>query len=94
MKVNNKIPPTNSKKSPFYQLYILLNTERGSVPLQRDKGLDPAIVDKPITVIRAGLHAELTSQIKKYVRGLELVDVECKFEDGGLNIECEVKIIE
>ncbi len=24
-----------------YQLYVLLNTERGSVPLMRDFGLDP-----------------------------------------------------
>ena len=61
IKKNEK--PDVDKLSPYYQLYVLLNTVRGTVPLQRDIGLDARMIDKPITVIEAGIQAELQQQI-------------------------------
>ena len=83
------------KLSPYYQLYVLLNTVRGTVPVQRDIGLDARMIDKPITVIEAGIQAELQQQINNYIKGLKLLSVKCYPEgDGELSIECEVELSE
>ena len=93
IKKNEK--PDVDKLSPYYQLYVLLNTVRGTVPLQRDIGLDARMIDKPITVIEAGIQAELQQQINNYIKGLKLLSVKCYSEgDGELSIECEVELSE
>lgn len=95
MVVKKSEKPTTDKLSPYYQLYILLNTVRGSVPLQRDIGIDPRIIDKPVTVIEAGIQAELQHQINTYIRGLKLLNVRCTANNNGeLDIECEVELNE
>lgn len=78
----------------FRQLWVLLNTTRGSVPLQRDIGLDARMLDKPITVIRAGIQSELQRQLKKYIPQLKLINVECEVTESGLDIICEVELNE
>nr|DAJ69839.1 MAG TPA: Regulator of RpoS, Anti-adapter protein regulator, ClpXP adaptor, anti-adaptor.0A [Caudoviricetes sp.] len=95
MVIKKSIKPNVDKLSPYYQLYILLNTVRGTVPLQRDIGLDPRMLDKPITVIAAGIQAELQYQINTYIKGLKLLSVNCKADNTGkLDIECEVELNE
>ena len=95
MVIKKNIEPNVDKHSPFYQLYILLNTIRGTVPLQRDLGLDARMVDKPITVISAGIQTELQYQINNYIKGLKLISVNCYPEgDRKLGIECEVELNE
>ncbi len=95
MVISKNQKPNVDKLSPYYQLYVLLNTVRGTVPLQRDIGLDPRMLDKPITVIIAGIQAELQYQINNYIKGLRLLSVNCKADNNGkLDIECEVELIE
>lgn len=95
MVISKNQKPNVDKLSPYYQLYVLLNTVRGTVPLQRDIGLDPRMLDKPITVIIAGIQAELQHQINNYIKGLRLLSVNCKADNNGkLDIECEVELIE
>lgn len=95
MVIKSTDKPNVNKLSPYYQLYVLLNTVRGTVPLQRDIGLDPRMLDKPITTINAGIHAELQYQINTYIKGLTLLSVNCKTDiDGRLDIECEVELNE
>ncbi|WP_294763769.1 hypothetical protein [uncultured Fusobacterium sp.] len=95
MVISKNQKPNVDKLSPYYQLYVLLNTVRGTVPLQRDIGLDPRIIDKPITVIAAGIQAELQYQINSYIKGLKLLSVNCKADTNGkLDIECEVELNE
>lgn len=91
MKVLNTETPKHPK---LRELYILLNTQRGTVPLHRDLGLDNRMIDKPVTVIRNGIFGELQQQISKYIKGLKLENVTCNITDTGLKIECEVSIIE
>ena len=74
-----------------YQLYVLLNTEKGSVPLLRDFGLDPDMTDKPTTIIRKWIFTEVYNQIKKYIPGLVLKNIECEETINGLEIICEVE---
>ncbi|MGL5123274.1 MAG: hypothetical protein ACRC6K_03820 [Fusobacteriaceae bacterium] len=76
------------------QLYILLNTVRGEVPLFRDFGLDGRMVDKPITMIQNSIFIDLENQIKKYIPGLKLLNIQLQKTDHNLNIKCEVEIYE
>ena len=89
--VVSNLDKIEDKNSVEYQLYVLLNTDKGSVPLLRDFGLDPNIVDKPITIIRMGIFTELYNQIKKYVPGIVLKNVSCDETINGLEIICEVE---
>ena len=49
MIVSNNVIPNHPK---LMELYILLNTKRGTVPLHRDLGIDNRMIDRPITVIK------------------------------------------
>lgn len=88
MIINNKTVPTDYI---LIQLYILLNTTRGEVPLFRGYGLDGRLVDKPITVIQSGIFTEIQSQMNKYITELKLIKVDCKIGQNGLEITCEVE---
>ena len=88
MIINNKVKPTDPL---LIQLYILLNTTRGEVPLFRGFGLDGRLVDKPITVIQNGIFTEIQGQMNKYIVDLKLIKVECEMGQNGLEITCEVE---
>lgn len=88
MQVNNFEKPIDKV---LLQLYILLNTIRGTVPLNRDIGLDPRLQDKPITIIRQVIFQEVQSQMTKYIPTLILNEIKTFFnKEGRLRIECEV----
>lgn len=90
MVINNLIEP--KKNSLEHQLYILLNTERGTVPLHRDIGIDARLIDKPITIIRSVIQSEIIRQAKKYIPDLKISTVNTKLTaEGKLKIECEVE---
>ena len=83
-----------AKHPKLMELYVLLNTKRGTVPLHRDLGIDNRMIDRPITVIKNNIFNELQMQINKYIKGLTLNNVNCKATENGLEIECEVEIDE
>ena len=60
MIVSNNVIPQHPK---LMELYILLNTKRGTVPLHRDLGIDNRMVDRPITVIKNSIFNDLQIQI-------------------------------
>lgn len=91
MIVSNNVVPKHPK---LMELYVLLNTKRGTVPLHRDLGIDNRMIDRPITVIKNNIFNELQMQINKYIKGLTLNNVNCKATENGLEIECEVEIDE
>ena len=91
MIVSNNIVPKHPK---LMELYVLLNTKRGTVPLHRDLGIDNRMIDRPITVIKNNIFNELQMQVNKYIKELTLNNVNCKATENGLEIECEVEIDE
>lgn len=88
MKVTNYEQPSNTK---LHELYVLLNTTRGSVPLERDLGIDPRLVDQPINIIQKNLEYEIRTQVKKYIQNLEIKKVKCNYKNNELVIQCEVE---
>lgn len=91
MIVSNNVVPKHPK---LMELYVLLNTKRGTVPLHRDLGIDNRMIDRPITVIKNNIFNELQMQVNKYIKGLTLNNVNCKATENSLEIECEVEIDE
>ena len=91
MVVDNRTIPGNKI---LHQLFVLLNTTRGEVPLFRDFGVDARNIDKPVTIIGLSIFTELESQIKKYIKNISLKDVSCIVDEIGLKIVCEVEINE
>ena len=81
MIVSNNVVPKHPK---LMELYVLLNTKRGTVPLHRDLGIDNRMIDRPITVIKNNIFNELQMQVNKYIKGLTLNNVNCKATENGL----------
>ena len=67
MVVSNNVIPQHPK---LMELYILLNTKRGTVPLHRDLGIDNRMIDRPITVIKNSIFNDFKFQVMKNIKGL------------------------
>ena len=72
------------------QLWVILNTIKGTVPLFRDQGITHSIIDMQITKIPSVLSQELDIQIKKYVPELKLKSVKCHMIEEKIVLEVEV----
>ena len=52
---------------------IILTTIKGSVPLDRDFGIDPGFIDAPIRTARALFASKMVAAVKKYEPRVEVV---------------------
>lgn len=57
------------------QLALLLSTREGSVPLDREFGLDLNFVDKPTAAVKALYTAEVTKKVAKFIPALRVREV-------------------
>lgn len=74
---------------------VLLSTFKGSVPLQRDFGISPEILSKPINVARALLLSDVVAALKAYEPRVKVISVNfevSKEEPGKLIPIVEVEI--
>lgn len=73
---------------------LLLSTTRGQLPLDREYGLDPKMVDKPSNTILPGLKVDIRKQFKRYIPEMELLEVILDGMDaeGKMIIRCKVSI--
>lgn len=69
-------------------LYTLLSTVKGSVPLYRDFGINGDIIDRPIPIAKSLYINEIYEAVNKYESRIEVVKV--KFDESA---EQEGKII-
>lgn len=57
--------PSNTIDEVLQNVYIILSTPRGSVPLAREFGIDMSYIDRPITVAKtmavAAIHAAVSA---------------------------------
>jgi len=61
----------------------IITTWRGSVFLDRQFGIDPAIIDQPENMVLANLMIDVTDQIEKYEPRAEVVSI--NFDQSNLN---------
>lgn len=66
-------------------LSILYSTPKGSVPFDREFGIDWTIIDNPLPVAKSLLIAEYITATKKYEPRVEVVSVDFNsYEDGNI----------
>lgn len=85
--------------SEYYEILqcvrCILATYKGSVPLDREFGIDHTLVDKPLHVARAKLASEIIPALKEYEPRVELTNISWEAdEDGILSPNVQVKIVE
>lgn len=93
---NLKIAPETTTEEILQNLYVLLNTVKGTVPMYRDFGIDFDIVDKNINIAKAHIINTIYDAIKKYEPRAEIIDITFKGDVmlGKLYPVVEVKINE
>lgn len=57
------------------QLALLLSTRAGSIPLDREFGLDSSFVDRPVSVVKSLYTAEVTKKVSKFIPSVRVFEV-------------------
>ena len=65
------------------EIRTLLSTRKGSVPLDRDFGIDWSLIDMPLTDAMPQAIAEYSRQIERYVPRVRVVSVKFKQAAGA-----------
>ena len=61
-----EIFPDNEQLEVIQNVKTILTTIQGTVPLDRDFGIDSEVIDKPVNVIRPLIVKEVTEKLAKY----------------------------
>ncbi|MAY72082.1 MAG: hypothetical protein CME82_11585 [Halomonas sp.] len=67
--------PASEIEEILQNVRTIIGTRKGSVPLDRDFGLDWAFVDKTINVAQALVSAEVTKQIRRYEPRARIISI-------------------
>lgn len=73
----------------YQQARMVISTTKGTVPLNRDFGLSPELIDSPTINAIQALKLDIISQFKKYIPSLKLIDA--TFKDGNIIIQIGVR---
>lgn len=79
------------KDKELRKLWVILNTFKGTVPLFRDLGLSPSIVDMQLSKIPSVISQDLDMQLKKYVPNLKLKSVNIELDGDKTVVKVEVE---
>ena len=71
-----EIGPENEFKEVLQNVAMIWSTPKGTVPLNRDFGLDWSVVDQPLPKARALLISDGITQTRKYEPRARIVKVE------------------
>jgi uncharacterized protein len=69
------LAPATVIEEVIQNVRMILTTRRGTVPLDRNFGLDWAFVDQPPDVSRARMTADIISQVRRYEPRAKVVQV-------------------
>jgi phage baseplate assembly protein W len=65
------------------QLFVLLDTQQGSVPLDRDFGINWNLVDTPVNALLPLYVAEVSKKIERYIPALRVLSTHFPAADAG-----------
>ena len=68
--------PKNELEEVIQNVKTIITTLQGSVPLDRDFGIDLTVIDKPVNVIRPLLVKEIKEKIEQYEPRAKLVSID------------------
>lgn len=85
--------PANEIEEVLQNVRTILSTVKGSVPLDRDFGIDSSYVDLPMPAAKAKLASEIMEAVKKYEPRATITSVEFEGDENGtLRPRIEVEI--
>jgi GPW/gp25 family protein len=86
--------PRSTEEEVIQNVRTILTTRRGSVPLDRDFGMDTSIIDQPVNRIRALLTTDIIETVERYEPRAEVkaVDFTGDGEDGIVGPHVKVVI--
>lgn len=90
-----KIMPTNELEEIAQNVMFIVATEKFSVPLDRDFGLNGAMLDQPIGVAQSRLTAEIATAVNQFEprARVQRVIYDGDFADGVLKPTIRVEIV-
>lgn len=88
---NIDIAPATEKEEILQNVRTILGTIKGSIPLDRSFGIDPSIIDLPISVAQAKLSNEIFQSIKRYEPRVSISAIKFIGSIQG-ELQAEVKI--
>lgn len=91
--IDSMVRPDVDQYDPIYQFWLLTNTDRGTVPLFRDIGRDPRMVDKPANVIETMIHAFYQEQCNKYIPRIRILSVNYSAQDTQIKTITRLEVI-
>ncbi|MBE0470522.1 MAG: GPW/gp25 family protein [Methyloprofundus sp.] len=80
---NVDFSPNTEIKEILQNVKTILATRKGTVPLDRNFGIDWSFVDQPIAVAQATLSAEVIPQIKRYEPRAKVIRVGFENQKGA-----------
>lgn len=85
--------PGNELEEIFQNIRTILSTPKGSVPLDRDLGIDLSYLDNPTPVAEAKLTTEIIAAVKRYEPRVSVTAISFTGDmDGKLKPVVEVRI--
>ncbi|WP_295163446.1 GPW/gp25 family protein [Selenomonas sp. F0473] len=78
--------PQNVLEEVIQNVRTILTTRRGSVPLDRDFGMNTDFVDQPVSRVRAILLTEIIETVERYEPRVKVIEVHF----SGVGVEGEV----
>lgn len=86
--------PGNTYEEILQNVRTICTTPKGTVPLDRDFGLDQTLLDAPIAVAKARYTSEIISVVQRYEPRVKVTRVMYDGDgaDGKLNAKVQVKI--
>lgn len=85
--------PDTEVEEILQNVRVILSTIKGSVPLDRDFGVDASYLDKPINVAKAMLSSEIIKAVRAYEPRVTITAVDFTANlDGTLKPKIEVRI--
>lgn len=97
--VSVNFSPSSELEEILQNVRTIIGTRKGTVPLDRDFGLDWSFVDKPINVAQALVSAEVAKQVRKHeprarIISISLVEDLTGASDGKLIPKVTIGVVE
>ncbi len=90
---NVNFSPQNEVEEVLQNVRTILSTHKGSVPLDRDFGIDSSYVDTPMPVAKAKLASEIMKAVQKYEPRATITKIDFTGDlNGTLKPRIEVSI--
>lgn len=67
--------PANELEEIIQNVRTILTTVQGSVPLDRGFGIDPSLIDTPVTNVEGRLTVEIMEAVEKYEPRVQVQEV-------------------